>query len=155
MAIFENLRVLPRAFTPARILVEPDPARTLAAMSTASDYSGTVWIGGNSAGEVANGAAALSLRSVGPDLHVTAEASERTLVATSLPDWPGWEARAGSATFPIVTVNHAFVGFWTPPGRHVVRLSYRPASFRYGVALFAAALASLALAALVRRRAIR
>ena len=155
MAIFENPRVLPRAFTPARILVEPDSARTLAAMTTASDYSGTVWIGGNSAGELANGAAALSLRSVGPDLQVTAEASERTLVATSLPDWPGWEARTGSATLPIVTVNHSFVGFWTSPGRHVVRLSYRPASFRYGVALFAAAVVSLALAALFRRRAIR
>jgi uncharacterized membrane protein YfhO len=54
-----------------------------------------------------------------------------------------------------VTVNHAFVGFWLPAGRHDVRLSYRPASFRYGIALAGAAIAAIVAAALVRRRALR
>jgi len=153
MAIFENPRVLPRAFTPRRIRSEPDAARTLEAMSQASDFSETAWVAGEAAPEVENVPAGLSLRSVGPDLHVTAEAEGRVFVATSLPDWPGWEARSGSGTLPLVTVNHAFVGFWLPPGRHVVRLSYRPASFRFGVALSGTALVALAVAALFRRRA--
>ncbi|HZI66383.1 MAG TPA: YfhO family protein [Thermoanaerobaculia bacterium] len=155
MAIFENPRALPRAFVPRRVRSVPDPARSLEAMSAASDFFETAWVAGEPAGEVANGPALLSLRSIGPDLHVTAEASETTLVATSLPDWPGWEARAGSGSFPVVTVNHAFVGFRLPPGRHAVRLSYRPDSFRYGLVLCGAALAALAVAAVVRRRSSR
>jgi hypothetical protein len=155
MAIFENPRVLARAFTPRRIRSEPDGARTLEAMSRASDFSETAWVAGDAELEVENIPARLSLRSVGPDLHVTAEAQGRVFVATSLPDWPGWEARSGSATLPLVTVNHAFVGFWLPPGRHAVRLSYRPDSFRCGIALCGMALVALALAACFRLRASR
>lgn len=153
MAIFENPRVLPRAFAPRRLRRESDGGRTLDAMSKASDFSETAWIAGEAAApEVENLPANVSVRSVGPDLDVTAETEGRTFIATSLPDWPGWEARSGPAMLPLETVNHAFVGFWLPRGQHTVRLSYRPASFRYGVALSAAALAALAIAALVRRR---
>ncbi len=159
MAIFENPRSMPRAFAPRRIRWESDAARTLDAMSRASDFSDTAWIAGRAAEpEVENLSPQLSLRSIGPDLHLTAEAGGRVFVATSLPDWPGWEARSGSVMLPLVTVNHAFVGFWLPPGRHVVRLSYNPASFRFGVALCGTALVALvalAVAALLRRRASR
>jgi uncharacterized membrane protein YfhO len=124
-------------------------------MSRASDFSETAWVAGDAELEVENVPARLSLRSVGPDLHVTAEAQGRVFVATSLPDWPGWEARSGSATLPLVTVNHAFVGFWLPPGRHAVRLSYRPDSFRCGIALCGMALVALAIAAYFRLRASR
>ena len=152
MAIFENPRALPRAFPPRRVRWESDSARTLEAMSGASDFSDVVWITGVAAPEVENPTAELLLRSVGPDLQVTAEVSDRVFVATSLPDWPGWEARSGTATLPLVTVNHAFVGFWLAPGRHVVHLSYNPASFRFGVALWGTALLALAMTSLVRRR---
>ena len=152
MAIFENPRALARAFAPRRLRTEADPARTLEAMSRASDFSDTAWVEGPASPDVENVPARLSLRAVGTDLHVTAESEGRAFVATSIPDWPGWEARSGDETFPLVRVNHAFVGFWVPPGRHDVRLSYRPDSFRYGVALSTAALAALAIAALVRRR---
>jgi hypothetical protein len=160
MAIFENPRALPRAFAPRRIRWEHDAARTLEAMSRASDFTETAWVAGSvsmaaPAPGVENMPARLSLRSVGPDLHVTAEAEGRVFVATSLPDWPGWEARSGAETFPLETVNHAFVGFWLPPGRHVVRLSYGPASLRFGVALAGAAVAAIIVAAVVRRRASR
>jgi hypothetical protein len=153
MAVFENPRALPRAFVPRRLRRESNGGRTLDAMSKASDFSETAWIAGEAATpEVENLPAAVSVRSVGPDLDVTAETEGRTFIATSLPDWPGWEARSGPAMLPLETVNHAFVGFWLPRGQHTVRLSYRPASFRYGVERFTAAQAGLALAGLVRRR---
>jgi hypothetical protein len=153
MAVFENPRALPRAFVPRRLRRESNGGRTLDAMSKATDFSDRAWIASEAATpEVENLPAAVSVRSVGPDLDVTAETEGRTFIATSLPDWPGWEARSGPAMLPLETVNHAFVGFWLPRGQHTVRLSYRPASFRYGVALSTAAMAALAVAALVRRR---
>ena len=85
------------------------------------------------------------------------QAPRRTLVATSIPDWPGWTARdAAGATLALETVNHAFVGVWIPAGRDEVRLSYRPRSVRDGLALFAAgAAACVAMAASRRRRHVR
>src|SRR5215831_12520336 len=75
------------------------------------------------------------VRESGTDLVVSVEARQRVFLATSLPDWPGWVVRAerGGARLPTTTVNHAFVGFWLPPGQTVVRLGYCPDSFRYGV----------------------
>ena len=155
MTILENPRALPRAFVPRTVRSEQEAARTLEAMSRVSDFTETAWVAGQSPPEVKNASARLSNRSVGPELRVTAESGGRVFVATSLPDWPGWEAESGSARLPLVTVNHAFVGFWLPAGRHEVRLSYRPASFRYGIVLAGAAIAAIAAAALVRRRALR
>jgi uncharacterized membrane protein YfhO len=51
------------------------------------------------------------------------------LLATSIPAWPGWIAETENGRLPIVRVNHAFVGFRLDPGRHEVRLHYRPPLF--------------------------
>ncbi len=153
MAIFENPRALPRAFVPMGLRREADPARLLAAMALETDFARTAWVSGDGAPEEANGVAALRLRAVGPDLVIWAEASSRAFVATSLPDWPGWVAEEGTRRLPLETVNHAFVGVWIPPGRHTIRLSYRPDSWSLGLAaLGAGAAAALLLATAWRRR---
>jgi uncharacterized membrane protein YfhO len=92
------------------------------------------------------------VREVGPDLVVEADARDRTLVATSIPDWPGWRARSEDRDLELTTVNHAFVGFWLPPGRHAVRLHYLPHSWILGSAFSAAAVVGLMLTALLLRR---
>ncbi len=77
----------------------------------------------------------------------------RAFVATSLPDWPGWRATSAGTRVPLETVNHAFVGFWLPPGTHAVRLSYRPLSWTLGLAAAAAgAIAAVLMATAPRRR---
>jgi uncharacterized membrane protein YfhO len=81
---------------------------------------------------------------VGPDFVVEARAAAPTLIATSIPDWPGWTARVdgvgagagGGLPLPTVTVNHAFVGVRVPAGHHVVRLAYRPRSWTLGLGAF-------------------
>ncbi len=106
--------------------------------------------------EERNGEAALRIRESGPDLVVEATASARTFVATSLTDWPGWIAESDGRALPLETVNHAFVGFWLEPGRHDVRLTYRPTSWTLGLAAFSAGSVlciALALAAARRRPA--
>jgi uncharacterized membrane protein YfhO len=102
--------------------------------------------------QAGRGESLVTVREVGTDLIVEADVRGRALVATSIPDWPGWRAKDGAADVPLVTVNHAFVGFWLAPGRHVVRLHYLPSSFLLGSSLSAAALVAVSLAAVLRRR---
>jgi Bacterial membrane protein YfhO len=135
MTIFENPRALPRVFAPKKLRLE-DAAVALEQMRTAPDFSETAWIRG-ARGVVVNGKAEISLRAAGPDIIATVVAANRVFLATSLPDWPGWIAESAGEKIPLVTANHAFVGFWLDAGRRTVRLHYRPASFSYGLAAFA------------------
>jgi hypothetical protein len=98
------------------------------------------------------GSSRVTVREIGADLVVEADVAGRALVVTSVPDWPGWRASDGSREIPLTTVNHAFVGFWLPAGRHVVRLHYLPGSFLLGSALAAAAVVGVAVVAVLRRR---
>jgi hypothetical protein len=153
-AVFENPGSLPRAFVPRRIRGEPDARKTLAEMADAKNFSQTVWVSGP-ATDAVNGSATLRVREIGPDLVIEADARERVLVATSVPDWPGWRAEASGKKLPTATVDHAFVGFWLPAGRHVVRLHYLPGSFVTGAALSLFAVFGALLTKLPgRRRAI-
>jgi uncharacterized membrane protein YfhO len=122
----------------------------LAEMRAATDFSKTAWIAGVTS-EVGNGNAEVSLRVAGPDLIATVSATDRVFLATSLPDWPGWIAESEGVKIPLVTTNHAFVGFWLDPGRRTVRLHYRPESFLYGLAAFACGLAAAAVLGFRRR----
>jgi uncharacterized membrane protein YfhO len=102
-----------------------------------------------------NGSASLKVREIGPDLVVEADVIERAFVVTSIPDWPGWRARSDGRPIPLAAVNHAFVGFWLPAGRHIVRLHYLPGSFVAGAALSLLTALALVLTKLLgRRRAI-
>ena len=152
MAVFENSRVLPRAFAPKTVRLEKDPAKILAAMSAASEFSETAWVRSEETGERPNGQAEVSAREAGPDLLVTVFAAERAFIATSLPDWPGWTAQSGSVAIRLATVDHAFVGFWIDAGQATVRLCYHPASFSYGLASFAIGLAAAAALGFRTRR---
>ena len=152
MAIFQNPAALPRAFVPRRLRRVADPRERIRELARAVDFSEMAWLSETGAGEESNGDATLTLRASGPDLVLEARASTRTLVATSIPDWPGWVAEEDGRPLSVVTANHAFVGFWVPPGRHSVRLAYRPASWRLGLAAGAVGvLAAVALATLRRR----
>jgi hypothetical protein len=151
MAIFENPRALPRVFAPRKLRLEEDAAVALEQMRTAPGFSETAWIPGAKS-EVTNGNAEISLRAVGPDLIATVAAAERVFIATSLPDWPGWIAESAGARIPLVTANHAFVGFWLNAGRQTVRLHYRPASFSCGLLSFVLGLVAAAALGFRARR---
>jgi hypothetical protein len=151
MTIFENPRALSRLFAPRKLRLEEDAAVALEQMRTAADFSETAWITG-AKGEVGNGKAEISLRAAGPDLIATVAAVERVFIATSVPDWPGWIAEGAGAGIPLVTTNHAFVGFWLNAGRQTVRLHYRPASFSWGLLSFVLGLLAAAALGLGARR---
>jgi len=148
LAVFENPRALPRAFIPRNVRRERDPARRLEAMAREVDFGEIAWLSepGLGPAEESGGRASLDVREVGPDLVLEAKVERRAFVATSLPDWPGWRAIEDGHEVPLETVNHAFIGFWLPPGEHSVRIRYRPAAWGLGLASSAAGLvAALAM----------
>jgi hypothetical protein len=150
LALFENPRALPRAFVPRRVVSTPDP---LGALLAAQDFAEAVWIAGASS-EAENPRATVAVRESGPDLLLDVDAAGPCLVATSVPDWPGWrvvrEEAAGGPAIELVTVDHAFVGLRAPAGRTRLRLSYRAPGFAEGLGAFA--VGALAAALVLSRR---
>ena len=140
LALFANPRALPRAFVPRSL--RPEPSSLPADLA---DWGETAFL--RTAGAAPNGDAAVVAREVGPDLVVRVNAASRTFVATSLPDWPGWTVESPDGAVPVVTVDHAFVGFWAQPGSRIYRLRYRPRSWPLGIAAFGAGLAAAVAAA--------
>lgn len=137
LAIFENPAALPRAFAPARIRSLP-PGEVLADMRRDPDFGRVVRVDSVSGrSETTNPAATVGVRESGPDLVVTVSSASPVLIATSLPAWPGWSARAGGGTLATVTVNHAFFGFRAPAGQTTARVSYEPRSWRIALVLTA------------------
>jgi hypothetical protein len=152
-ALYEDPSALGRAFIPPMIRRVPDASVALFEMHGVEDFSGTVWVEEPGPPRTEkNGRALLELREEGPDLIIAADAATPTLVATSLPAWPGWTARAGGRDLRIVTVDHAFVGVSVPVGRSLTRLHYRPPSWDLASSLAGAGVLLAAGSLLLRRR---
>jgi hypothetical protein len=154
LAIFSNPHALPRAFVPRTVKSARDP---LLEMSSVRDFAEVAFVAvGDGVAEAApNGPAELRQRESGPDLFVDVSASSPVFVATSLPDWPGWIAASDGTEVPIVTVNHAFVGFRVDAGERTVRLHYAPRSWRWGLGAAAAGVVLAAALSLRRHRTAR
>ena len=145
LALFANPRALPRAFVPRSLRPAPDSLP-----NDVEDWGEAAFVPAAEASVGRNGEAVVRSREIGPDLVVEANASSRAFVATSLPDWPGWIVESPEGTAPVVTVNHAFVGFWAEPGRRVYRLRYRPRSWPLGLAAFGLGIVAAAAAVFAR-----
>jgi hypothetical protein len=61
---------------------------------------------------------------------------------------PGWRAQADGVPLHVVRAYGDFMGMVVPAGAHTVRLTFEPASFRYGVMMTVAGLAVLLAVAL-------
>jgi len=136
--LYENPRVLPRAFVPRQVYREPDPKREVAVLGTIADYGerGVANVAPATApprtwGE--NGKASVRIAAyTGQEMALDVDAAQAALVATSLVAWPGWQLRLDGRPAPTASYNHAFVGFLVPPGRHRAVLTYLPRSVVWG-----------------------
>ncbi|HEV7517562.1 MAG TPA: YfhO family protein [Thermoanaerobaculia bacterium] len=146
--LFENPRVLPRAFVPREVYREPDPQREIGVLRGIADYgargvASTVPAGGPSRAWLVNGSATVRIaRYDAQAMSLDVDAAAPALVATSTVAWPGWQLRLDGRPAPTVSYNHAFVGFLVPRGKHRAELTYLPGSFVWGAAV---SLASLTL----------
>ena len=78
--------------------------------------------------------------------RISADAPRYTLVASSIPWWPGWKIERNGQRIEPIRVNHAFIGFAVPPGQSEIRIRYAPSTWFWGSAVsIATAIALLAI----------
>ncbi len=155
--VLKNERRLPRVFVPARIRTEAGALDRLALLGTIVDFGERGVVGpeaGAPAGEWRdNGAATVSIeRYDGESLDVRAIARAEAILATSIPAWPGWQARLDGSPFAPIEYNVAVLGFRVPAGDHRLTLRYRPRSVVWGGAITLLSLVVAAALLAARRR---
>jgi hypothetical protein len=146
--IFENPRAAPRAFAPAYVGYVKEPERQREILSRVTDFTThgiverTDEPSADSETWIRNGRAEVDIASYTPQkMRLEIQATEPSLVATSIPRWPGWKLVLDGRKIPALPYNRAFLSFRVPAGRHRVELRYFPDGFRDGLAVSALALA--------------
>jgi Bacterial membrane protein YfhO len=74
-------------------------------------------------------------------LHI--KAPRWSLIASSIPWWPGWKVERNGARVDPIRVNDAFLGFAVPEGELDVRVWYDPWTFRIGAIVSLATILAL------------
>jgi hypothetical protein len=165
--LWENARVLPRAFSPATVrLVAPrGPLRepladanaafgreAFASIAANSDWSATAWVLSDRDGEEPNSAAEISdyRETTNEAVFAARGAAGPSWIVLSLVQDGGWSAKledaAGSGRrdpLAVARANGPFLAVRVPAGEHRVRLRYRPPGWTAG--LWIAAATSLVL----------
>ena len=151
--LLENPGALPRAFVPRSYASEPDPGARLGILGGITDFRERGILGESPAtrGWTANGGASVEVSRYSPQqLRLAVRADAEAVVGTSVTAWPGWKLSIDGRKAPLLSYNHAFLGFRVPPGAHEAVLRYAPDSVRDGAAI---SVLSLSISAsLLRRR---
>ncbi|HEX7153140.1 MAG TPA: YfhO family protein [Thermoanaerobaculia bacterium] len=152
-SVFENQRVLPRAFVPRHVRYRNENSDVLREMADATDFADMGWIYTKHYGphEIKNGPGTVTVRRDGLAFDLDARMERDGWVVISETAWKGWRAYIDGNRAPILYANHAFLGVHVPKGNHRVRLVYRPQSFVTGQAVSVVTLA-LCVAVFVWRR---
>ena len=155
--LFENTRVLPRAFVPRHIRYERSGGSIVKAMTAAKDFADVAWIEvpEMQPHEIANGPGKLTLHKDGFGLSIDAVMENDGWIVASQSAWKGWRAYIDGRRVQTRYANHAFVGVFVPKGRHNVKLQYLPESFTRGRNISFTTLGALIVAAIfpsARRR---
>jgi membrane protein YfhO len=135
--IWRNPDALPLFFLPASAERVSTDVETLLRVSSMEDFGAMVVAQGRTAGSMPQ-RGAVTLDRVEPNgFALTVFSPTGGLVASSVSDAPGWRLAVDGRPAPVERVNGAFLGFTVAPGRHRVRLVYRPAGWVWGLALCA------------------
>jgi hypothetical protein len=154
--IFENPDVVPRFFAARNVLLEfRDPVFD-AALTKLRDWSQTVYLDKLTLEEERQRGdfftarppeaplAVTTIREAHPtDYRLHVQAPRYSLIASSVPWWPGWKVERNGKLIEPIRVHNAFLGFAVPPGESNVRVWYDPSSFRYGAMASLATIAAL------------
>ena len=151
--LFENTRVLPRAFVPRRVRYEQDREAVLTGMALLDDFREKAWIltPEYPPHDVQNGPGTLALRREGTTYAIDAHMESAGWVVVSESSWRGWRAYIDGRRVRPHYANSSFLGVYVPAGTHAVRLEYLPTSFVRGRNISLATLAALAAYFALRR----
>ena len=148
--LFENTRVVPRAFLPRRIRYAPNDDAVLRGMAMTTDLAETAWITvpHYTPHEIANGPGTLHVRRNGLAYEIDATLEAPSWIVLSDSKWPGWRAYIDGQRVETHYANHAFLGVFVPTkGKHQLRIVFQPEAFTRGrnITLFTIALLGLGL----------
>lgn len=153
--IYENVQVRPRAYLVHQLLSAPDPTAALslvrtdprihrgeAAVLEADPAAAASSIARLHQPQPGNGA---TTTNAGDTVTITRYSPEQVVIQTQsaapaflvLSDtfFPGWQATVDGQPVPIFPANYLFRGVEVPAGSHIVTFTYRPTSWRRGLAL--------------------
>jgi hypothetical protein len=163
--ILENRNVLPRFFAVRNILLERRLEVFYPTLRAHKDWANTVYLDRlnienrllfddffKPRPDDAPLATAKIVSASPTDYRLRVHAPRWSLVASSIPWWPGWIAEVNGEQLQRIRVNAVFLGFAVPPGDHDVRVRYVPVSFWGGVWL---SLATVMAIVVVRVRHLR
>jgi hypothetical protein len=147
--LFENTRVLGRAYVPQRIRFVSAQGAALKEMQHARDFRALSWIEriGGVPQELPNGPGRVSTRAPhAGELVMHASMQQAGWIVVSETAWNGWRATVDGRHAPLRYANHTFLGIYVPAGEHTVHLVYMPSSFVIGAWISGVTIALLALA---------
>ena len=137
--IYENRRVMPRAFVVHGALVEGTTSRALDLMRAHSFDPRAAVVLAEPPGVPLSGTGAPTEAEIvhyGPrEVVVRCRLSEAGILFLGDMHYPGWTVAVDGAPGRIIRAHHAFRAVPLRKGSHDVRFVYRPASFRYGAAV--------------------
>lgn len=151
--LFENSRVLPRAFVPGSIEYVRDALGSIDSMKKTADFSAVAWITAPDyePHPESNGPGKVEIvGSKAGELELNVQMENAGWVVISEPAWSGWRTYVDGKRLQPRFANHAFLAVHVPAGRHDVRLVYLPESFTRGRDLSAVTFAALLIWLLVR-----
>jgi len=138
--VIENPLVVPRVFVPRSVAYIREPLRQIELLRQIEDFAsyGIVERGAERARDsdswTPNGeGTARILQYTGQNLRIQIDARSPTVVATSIPAWPGWRVTLDDRPIAIEAYNRAFLSFRVPSGHHQARLWYWPKGFSDGL----------------------
>jgi hypothetical protein len=142
LSVYQNERVLPRAWFPEGVLAAPDEESAAAVLSRLDARRAAVVEGLAADQQFGPGRPVESLDRVSTE--------ERRFLLLSEIFHPGWTALLDGEPAQLFPTDVALMGLFVPPGEHRVELRFRPLFF--DVALWISAVSALLLAAVAIRR---
>jgi len=144
--IYENLRALPRFFAVRNVIPHEDSEAFLRELAKHSDWANTALLDSLEVRDrqvlddlfkprpASSPLASASIREARPtDFRLTADAPRWSVIASSMPHWPGWKVAVNGSRVDPIRVNGAFLGFIVPPGESSIRVWYSPTTWWAGV----------------------
>jgi hypothetical protein len=151
--LFENTRVVPRAFVPRHVRYERNDDGVLRGMRLTNDFADTAWVmvPHYPAHQISNGPGTLVTRRDGLAYDIDATMDLDGWVVISDTKWPGWRAYVDGKRVETHYANHAFIGVFVPKGKHHLRVVFHPEAFTRGRNITLATMAGLVLFFVLRR----
>ncbi|MGH9871896.1 MAG: YfhO family protein [Pyrinomonadaceae bacterium] len=154
VAIFENARMLPRAWL-ADSEVVLNEQEELAVIRTGKLPSGQPWKPlqtvlveaptGSNFGAILIPGSAEVVRDEPNRIEVKTESSAPTILVLSENHYPGWRAHVDGKPVEVIRANYNLRGAAVPAGKHLVEFVYRPKSVLVGLVISLLTLAGLVL----------